>query len=51
MLGTVDAGMSNLSPSLVGERQVLRQGCYKVLNMMLETISEVVTKKWVWLHR
>ena len=31
MLGSVDAGINYASASLVGERLILRQGCYKVL--------------------
>ena len=30
MLGSVDAGINHASLSLVGERHILRQGCYKV---------------------
>ena len=38
MLGSVDAGINHASPNLVGERHILRQGCYQVL---LETHSKL----------
>ena len=40
MLGSVDAGINNASPSLVGERHILRQGCHKMLLETFKTLKE-----------
>ena len=40
MLGSVDAGINNASPSLVGERHILRQGCHKMLPETFKTLKE-----------